>query len=92
MEQRVARRMGRFAQLAVAASVLALADAGIGELEPERTGITVHTGAGGIIEGDRELLARADATRPASGRSTCRAVGQHGRGQRRHPARRDRAR
>ena len=61
MEKRVARRMGRFAQLAVGASVLALADAGIGELEPERTGITVHTGAGGIIEGDRELLARADA-------------------------------
>jgi 3-oxoacyl-[acyl-carrier-protein] synthase II len=61
MEKRVARRMGRFAQLAVGASVLALQDAEIGELEPERTGITVHTGAGGIIEGDRELLARADA-------------------------------
>ena len=61
MEKRVARRMGRFAQLAVGASVLALADAGITELEPDRTGITVHTGAGGIIEGDRELLARADS-------------------------------
>lgn len=61
MEKRVARRMGRFAQLAVGASVLALQDADLGELEPERTGITVHTGAGGIIEGDRELLARADA-------------------------------
>jgi 3-oxoacyl-[acyl-carrier-protein] synthase II len=53
--------MGRFAQLAVGASVLALADADIAELVPDRTGITVHTGAGGIIEGDRELLARADA-------------------------------
>ncbi len=61
MEKRVARRMGRFAQLAVGASVLALQDADLGALEPERTGITVHTGAGGIIEGDRELLARADA-------------------------------
>ena len=61
MEKRVARRMGRFAQLAVAGSVLALQDADISELEPDRTGITVHTGAGGIIEGDRELLARADA-------------------------------
>lgn len=60
MEKRVARRMGRFAQLAVAASALALRDAGIDELEPERTGITVHTGAGGTVEGDRELLARAD--------------------------------
>ena len=71
MEKRVARRMGRFAQLAVGASVLALADAAIDELEPDRTGITVHTGAGGIIEGDRELLARADAP-AASGRSTSR--------------------
>ena len=60
MERRVARRMGRFSQLAVAATTLALADAGIDELEAERTGITVHTGAGGIIEGDRELLARAN--------------------------------
>ena len=59
MERRVARRMGRFSQLAVAATALALADAGIAELDAERTGITVHTGAGGIIEGDRELLARA---------------------------------
>ena len=60
MERRVARRMGRFSQLAVAATTLALADAGIDELDAERTGITVHTGAGGIIEGDRELLARAN--------------------------------
>jgi 3-oxoacyl-[acyl-carrier-protein] synthase II len=60
IERRVARRMGRFSQLAVASTALALADAGIAELDAERTGITVHTGAGGIIEGDRELLARAD--------------------------------
>ena len=59
MERRVARRMGRFSQLAVAATTLALADAGLGDIAGERTGITVHTGAGGIIEGDRELLARA---------------------------------
>jgi 3-oxoacyl-[acyl-carrier-protein] synthase II len=58
MDRRVARRMGRFSQFAVAASVLALADADVGELVPERTGVTVHTGAGGIIEGDREVAAR----------------------------------
>ena len=60
MERRVARRMGRFSQLAVGASVLALADAGIETFDPERTGVTVHTGAGGIIEGDREVLARRE--------------------------------
>jgi 3-oxoacyl-[acyl-carrier-protein] synthase II len=59
MERKVARRMGRFSQLAVAASDLALRDAAIADLEPERTGVTVHTGAGGVLEGDRELLARA---------------------------------
>ncbi len=60
MEKRTARRMGRFAQMAVAASVLALRDAGIEELDRPRTGITVHTGAGGVGEGDREVAARRD--------------------------------
>jgi 3-oxoacyl-[acyl-carrier-protein] synthase II len=63
MDKRVARRMGRFAQLAMAATALALADADLDELDPDRTGITIHTGAGGILEGDREVLARQD--RPA---------------------------
>jgi 3-oxoacyl-[acyl-carrier-protein] synthase II len=58
LERRVARRMGRFAQLALASSLEALADAEIGSLEPERTGITIHTGAGGVLEGDREILAK----------------------------------
>jgi 3-oxoacyl-[acyl-carrier-protein] synthase II len=60
MERRVARRMGRFSQMAVGAAVLALEDAGIASFDPERTGVTVHTGAGGILEGDREVAARAD--------------------------------
>jgi 3-oxoacyl-[acyl-carrier-protein] synthase II len=60
MERRDARRMGRFAQLAVAASRLALADAGLDDVSGDRTGVTVHTGAGGTIEGDRELLKKQD--------------------------------
>ncbi len=59
MDRKVARRMGRFSQLAVAATDLALRDAGLADLVPERTGITVHTGAGGVLEGDREVLGRA---------------------------------
>jgi 3-oxoacyl-[acyl-carrier-protein] synthase II len=58
LEKRVARRMGRFSQMAVAAAMLALEDASIADLDSERTGVTVHTGAGGILEGDREVLAR----------------------------------
>jgi 3-oxoacyl-[acyl-carrier-protein] synthase II len=58
LERRVARRMGRFSQMAVGAAMLALEDAGVTELDSERTGVTVHTGAGGILEGDREVLAR----------------------------------
>ena len=63
LDRRSARRHGRFAQFAVVASRLALADAGIDAagLDSEGTGITIHTGAGGNLEGDREVLARAGA-------------------------------
>lgn len=59
LEKRVARRMGRFSQFAVACARMALEDAGIAELDPERTGVVVHTGAGGNVEGDREVVHRA---------------------------------
>ncbi len=63
LDRRSARRHGRFAQFAVVATRLALEDAGIptGDIDPEATGITIHTGAGGNVEGDREVLARAGA-------------------------------
>jgi 3-oxoacyl-[acyl-carrier-protein] synthase II len=63
LDRRSARRHGRFAQFAVVASRLALEDAGIApdDLIPDATGITIHTGAGGNIEGDREVLSRAGA-------------------------------
>ncbi len=61
IERRAARRMGRFSQLAVVAALLALEDAGLSDVSGERTGITIHTGAGGLLEGDEEVLARREA-------------------------------
>lgn len=58
IEKRVARRMGRFARFAVVASLLAVEDAGLDDVAGPRTAITIHTGAGGIPEGDDEVLKR----------------------------------
>jgi len=58
IEKRVARRMGRFARFAVVASLLAVEDAGLDDVAGPRTAITIHTGAGGIPEGDEEVLKR----------------------------------
>jgi 3-oxoacyl-[acyl-carrier-protein] synthase II len=60
IDKRAARRMGRFAQFALVASRLALADAGLADVSGPRTAITIHTGAGGIPEGDEEVLRRRD--------------------------------
>ena len=60
MEKRAARRMGRFAQFALVASRLAVSDAGLRDISGPRTAITIHTGAGGIPEGDEEVLRRQD--------------------------------
>jgi 3-oxoacyl-[acyl-carrier-protein] synthase II len=60
LERRSARRMGRFSQFGLVASLLALEDAGLTDVSGERTGITIHTGAGGLLEGDDEVLARQD--------------------------------
>jgi 3-oxoacyl-(acyl-carrier-protein) synthase len=56
MDKRAARRMGRFAQFAIVAARLAVADAGLDDISGPRTGITIHTGAGGIPEGDDEVI------------------------------------
>ena len=58
IEKRAARRMGRFAQFALVAGHMALADAGLDDISGPRTAITIHTGAGGIPEGDEEILKR----------------------------------
>jgi 3-oxoacyl-[acyl-carrier-protein] synthase II len=51
MEQKEARRMDRFVQFAVAASTLALQDAGLDvrkDADPERVGVYVGSGIGGL--------------------------------------------
>lgn len=58
MERKVARRMGRFAQFAVACASMALADAGvtITEANAERVGVVINTGGGGMMETYAEAL------------------------------------
>lgn len=50
MDRKDARRMDRFAQFAVAGTRLALEDAGLseGRFDPERTGVLIGSGIGGI--------------------------------------------
>jgi len=62
MEFKAARRMGRFAQFAVACSVMALADAGlvITEANAERVGVVINTGGGGLLETYDEALVIAN--------------------------------
>ena len=50
MENKSARRMARFSQLAVAASRLAIEDAGLdlGTYDPERVAAVINTGGGGV--------------------------------------------
>src|SRR5215211_5658368 len=58
MDRKVARRMGRFAQFAVACSVMALEDAGLAVTEEnaERLGVVINTGGGGMMETYEEAL------------------------------------
>ena len=56
MDAADARRMERFAQLAVAAARLAVEDAGIDVgAEPDRVGVVIGTGIGGITAFERQL-------------------------------------
>ena len=50
LDRKEARRLDRFVQLALIAAELALGDAGLdpGELDPERTGVLIGSGIGGI--------------------------------------------
>jgi len=58
MDFKAARRMGRFAQFAVAASRMALEDAGltITEENAEQVGAMINTGGGGYVETTEETL------------------------------------
>jgi 3-oxoacyl-[acyl-carrier-protein] synthase II len=58
MDHRVARRMGRFAQFAVACSAMALDDAGlrVTDANADRVGVVINTGGGGMLECYQEAL------------------------------------
>ena len=70
MSAKAAKRMARFSQLAVAASHLALADAGLDRagLDPDRVGVVVNTGGGGVntILEEQELTARRGVGRASA--------------------------
>ncbi len=57
MDFKLARRISRASQLAIAAARMAIADAGLPEPvpDPERVGVLVGTGVGGFEVGDREV-------------------------------------
>jgi len=61
MDRKAARRMGRFAQFAVACSVMALEDAGlqVTDANAERIGVVINTGGGGMMETYEEALVMA---------------------------------
>ncbi|MGG3467418.1 beta-ketoacyl-ACP synthase II [Neobacillus pocheonensis] len=53
MDKKEARRMGRYSQFAVAASLMAVKDAGIQigvDIHPERVGVWIGSGIGGLAE------------------------------------------
>lgn len=50
-----ARRMDRFAQMAVAASAMARKDANLGDVDPERTGALIGSGSGGWDSAQKNL-------------------------------------
>jgi 3-oxoacyl-[acyl-carrier-protein] synthase II len=58
MDRKVARRMGRFAQFAVACAAMALEDAGLAvtDANAEQIGVVINTGGGGLMETYDEAL------------------------------------
>lgn len=50
------RRVDRFAQMAVAAAEMALEDAGRPEVDPDRAGVTIGTGVGGLATLEEQIL------------------------------------
>ncbi|HTN37652.1 MAG TPA: beta-ketoacyl synthase N-terminal-like domain-containing protein, partial [Arachidicoccus sp.] len=66
MDRKEARKIDRFTQLAIAASVQAMEDAGLnGEnVNPDRTGVVLGSGIGGLITFQNEVIefAKGDGT------------------------------
>ncbi|HEY0299293.1 MAG TPA: beta-ketoacyl-ACP synthase II [Arachidicoccus sp.] len=66
MDRKEARKIDRFAQLAIAASDQAIEDAGLNKenINPERTGVILGSGIGGLISFQNEVIefAKGDGT------------------------------
>lgn len=66
LDKKEARKIDRFSQLALVASDEAVADAGIekGQFEPDRTGVILGSGIGGLITFQNEVMefAKGDGT------------------------------
>jgi len=66
MDRKDARKIDRFTQLAIAASVQAMEDAGLNSsnLDPDRTGVVLGSGIGGLITFQNEVIdfAKGDGT------------------------------
>lgn len=66
MDRKDARKIDRFTQLAIAASVQAMADAGLSKesVDPDRTGVVLGSGIGGLITFQNEVIdfAKGDGT------------------------------
>lgn len=56
LDRRLRRHTDPFAQLAVAATTLAVRDAGLGDTDPDRTGVILGTGNGSAATSIREFL------------------------------------
>jgi len=66
MDRKDARKIDRFTQLAIAASVQAMEDAGLNKdnVDPDRTGVVLGSGIGGLITFQNEVIdfAKGDGT------------------------------
>lgn len=66
MDRKEARKIDRFTQLAIAASVQAMEDAGLNKenVDPDRTGVVLGSGIGGLITFQNEVIefAKGDGT------------------------------
>ncbi|UAY57095.1 beta-ketoacyl-ACP synthase II [Arachidicoccus terrestris] len=66
MDRKEARKIDRFTQLAIAASVQAMDDAGLSSdnVDPDRTGVVLGSGIGGLITFQNEVIdfAKGDGT------------------------------
>ena len=66
LDEKLANRVDRYAQLGLVAAQEAIADAGVnmGKENPERIGVMVGAGMGGMVIGEREITQLYDSGKP----------------------------